>query len=302
MIRLENIRIFKRVAELGSFSAAAKEFDLTQPSVSKAIKGLEKDLGVNLLRRTTRGLSLTGEGQKLLFGGSSLLEQAEVLFASVRNERTQLTGQLRIATSIAFARVVLAPIIERFIDLHPGLKLSFHLSDGTIDLVESGIDLAVRIGEPRDSTLRARKVGSSLRCLYASKDYLKKNGRPKSVEDLRSHRLLYYTRIADRPSWPLNSKDGRAETFYFEPFLQTDGSDFMRQMVLDGMGIALMPSWMMTEPEKQKLVVRLFEDRTTAQLPVLALTANGLNQSAKQKAFTDFLIQVFDKYPSLSLR
>lgn len=123
------------------------QFRVGPPTISKAIKALENYLGVTLLRRTTRGLSLTSEGQKLLFAGGNLIEQADVVLSSVRNDKRELQGQLRISVSLAFSRLILAPILNEFSDLHPGLRLSFHLSDGYVDLVENSIDLAIRVGE-----------------------------------------------------------------------------------------------------------------------------------------------------------
>jgi DNA-binding transcriptional LysR family regulator len=299
---IDNIRIFKRVAELGSFSAASHEFKLNTGTVSKAVKALEVKFGVSLLRRTTRGLSLTSEGQKLLFSGGTLLEQAEAVFASVRNEKLQLQGQLRITASLAFSRIVLAPSLNQFSNLHPDLKLSFNLSDGFIDLVENGIDLAVRIGELQDSSLKALKVGISRRSLYASTEYIEKFGQPKTIEKLRDHRLLYYTRISDRPCWPLHAVTGEPKPFHFEPHFQSDGSDLMREMVLRGMGIALMPTWMMVKEEEQKKVVRLLERNSKSPSPVYAVSSSARELSAKQRAFTDFLLAVFETCPALNMR
>jgi DNA-binding transcriptional LysR family regulator len=304
---LENIRIFKRVAELKSFSAAAREFRVSPPTVSKAIKALEDHLRVTLLRRTTRGLSLTAEGERLLYAGGNLLEQADVMISSVRNERLALHGQLRITAALAFSRLILAPILTEFSVLHPHLKLSFHLSDRRIDLVENGIDLAVRIGEQADSTLKALRIGITRRSLYASKDYIKTFGLPKSIEDLRKHRLLCYTGLADRPVWPLHSATGEPKLFEFEPYFQSDGSDLVREMVVRGMGISLLPTWMMVEEEEHKKakdcrVTRLLEKNSRAPLPIYAMTANTQEMTAKQRAFTDFLIGRFNNCDALSMR
>ena len=299
---VEKIRIFKRVAELGSFSAASKELKVTQPTVSKAVKAFEKELGVTFLRRTTRGLSLTSEGQKLLFTGGNVLDQVEVMLAAIRNEKLQLQGQLRITTSLAFGRLILAPVLGEFTRLHPDLKLSFHLSDGFVDLVENGIDIAIRIGELRDSTLKALKIGTSRRSLYASPDYVKKFGKPKSIEDLRNHSLLYFTRIRDRPCWPLHTEDGTPTPFYFEPHIQTDGSDLMRELVLKGMGIALLPTWMMCGAVKEKAAIKFFETQSASPTSIYFVTSGTQDMTAKQRAFTDFLVKLFDKIPELSLR
>lgn len=299
---LENIRIFKRVCELRSFSGAARELNVSQPTVSKAVRALERRLGVSLLRRTTRGLSLTTEGQKLLFSGGTLLEQADTMLASVANEKLQLQGALRVTASLAFARLILAPLFGEFTELNPGLRLSFFLSDGYVDLVENGIDLAIRIGEQADSTMKAVRVGISRRSLYASKDYIKKFGKPKSIEDLRNHRLLFYTRLDDRPCWPLTDARGNEEPFYFEPYFQSDGSDLLREAVVRGMGIALMPTWMMLEEPKKDSLVKLFERQSESPSPICVMMSGTQGMSAKQRVYTEFLLRHFGAMPELSLR
>lgn len=299
---IENVRIFKRVAETGSFSAAAKESRVSQPTVSKSVKALEDFLGVLLLRRTTRGLSLTPEGQKLLVSGSSLLDQAEVMLANVRSEKLQLQGQVRVTASLAFTRIVLAPLLETFLDQQPGLKFYFQLSDGFVDLIENNIDVAIRLGTIDDSGLKAIRIGTSTRALYASKKYIKKFGKPADTESLRSHRLLSYTRLSDRPSWPLLSKDGVPKPFYFEPYFQTDGSDLMREATVRGIGIGLLPTWMMIDEERRGEMIRVLPKQMASPIPIFAVTSSTRELSARQRVLIDFLRAKFSEMPDLSIR
>lgn len=299
---LESIRIFKRVAETKSFSRVAKENHVSQPSISKLIQGLERYLDLVLFRRTTRGLSLTVEGQKLYNSGGDLIDHFERVLADVKNQKLTLKGELRVSASLAFSRLVLAPLFQEFTQLHPDLRLSFILSDGYTDLIENNIDIAFRIGEMPDSTLKAMKIGTSRRALYASKSYLKKAGAPKHLEDLHEHRLLYYTRLDERPCWPLHSAEGEERPFYFEPFFKTDGSDLMREAVLNGMGIALLPTWMMEQPEKEKKVDRLFESNSESPMPIFAVSAPARELNAKQRAYVEFLRGSFEGMSSLTIR
>jgi DNA-binding transcriptional LysR family regulator len=299
---IESVRIFKRVAESGSFSVAAKEAHLGQPTVSKAVKSLEQHLGVSLLNRTTRGLSLTPEGRKLLFTGGALLDQAELMIASVRSEKLQLQGPLRITASVAFSRIVLAPMLQEFLNQQPGLRLHFQLSDGFLDLVESNVDVAIRLGKLEDNRLRALRIGTSNRALYASKNYVKTFGKPASLEDLSSHRLLSYTRLGNRPSWPLVAKDGSSRPFYFEPYFQSDGSDLMREACIRGIGIGLLPTWMMIDEEKSGDIVRILPKQTATQIPIFAVTGPGRSLSVRQRVFIDFLKSQLDQKPHLSVR
>lgn len=302
MDRIESIRLFRRVAETRSFSRVAKENQVSQPTISKTIQALEKHLDLVLFRRTTRGLSLTVEGQKLYNTGGDLLDHFERVLADVKTQKLTLKGELRVCTSLAFARLVLAPILHEFSRLHPELRLNFILSDGYTDLVEGGIDVALRIGELADSSLRAIKIGTSKRSLYASKDYLRQYGRPKKIGDLHQHRLLYYTRLNEQPRWPLHSESGDPEPFLFEPFLKTDGSDLMREAVLQGMGIALLPTWMMEGPEMNRRVERLFEKNSESPTSIYAVYASGRELNAKQRAYIEFLRAKFEKIPAVTQR
>lgn len=299
---IESIRIFKRVAETKSFSRVAQENLVSQPTISKSIQAFERHLDLMLFRRTTRGLSLTLEGQKLYNSSGDLIDHFERVIAEVKSQKLALTGELRVSASLAFARLVLAPLLPEFSSLHPELRLSFILSDGYTDLIENNIDVAFRIGELADSTLKAIKIGMSRRSLYASKKYFKKAGKPKKIADLHKHKLLYYTRLDERPRWPLQSSTGEAQPFFFEPSFKTDGSDLMREAVINGIGIALLPTWMMEQPEKQNLVDRIFEAQSKSPTPIYAVTASSRQLNAKQRTYIEFLRNKFEAMSSLSIR
>lgn len=296
---VETIRVFRRVAQRGSFSEVAAEFKVTQPTISKVVARLESALGVTLFRRSTRGLSLTSEGQKLFHSSAAVIEQLDALLASVKSERLLLQGQLRVTASLAFARLILAPLFVEFSEAHPKLKFHFQLSDGYVDLVENNIDLAVRIGELPDSSLRALKVGQSKRSFYASLAYLKKNGAPRDLQSLHSHRLLFYNRVSDRPAWPVMGENGKMMKFRFEPYLQSDGSDLIRELVINGVGIALLPSWMMLGLEDFKVKpLAAFEGPPS---PIYVVSAGNQEMSSKQKVFSKYLREKLDQIATLSL-
>lgn len=299
---IESIRIFRRVAERESFSAVATEFNVTQPTISKAVAALEENLGVDLFRRSTRGLALTSAGQKLLHSSRSVVEQLDEIISAVKNEKFLLQGQLRITASLAFARLILAPLFEEFTDRHPLFKFHFLLSDGYVDLVENNIDFAIRIGHLPDSSLKAFKIGQSKRSFYASKKYIKKFGQPQKIEDLKKHRLLFYTGIADRPSLPLVDENNKKIDYQFEPHLQSDGSDLIRQAVLENVGIAFLPNWMMIGTEYEKMILPELERFIGPPAPIYLVSTGGLEMTAKQRAFADFLRLKFEKIPALRLR
>ena len=297
---IENMRVFKRVAERQSFSAVAAEFNVTQPTISKAVAALEHFMGVSLFRRSTRGLKLTPEGQKLLYAGGSVLDQVDQMIASVRDEKHTLRGPLRVTASLGFSRLVLAPLFEPFLKTHPEIKFQFVLSDGFIDLVQNNVDLALRIGDLPNSGLRAIKIGLSRRNFYAAKKYVKKFGSPRDLRQLKEHRLMFYTRLGDQSAYPLVNENGKRIHFGFEPYFQSDGSDLIREAVLQGVGIAYLPTWMMMDHED--LVIQALQPYVSPPSPIYLLTTGNQNLGGKQKAFAEFLRAEFDQMTAISLR
>ena len=302
MDKLECIRLFKRVSEAKSFSSVAPEFGLTQPMVSKRIAWLEAELGVTLLRRSTRGIELTNEGQKLFRYGSKAIDELDAVLSSVKNERLQLSGQIRVTASLAFTRLIIAPLLPELSTQNPDLRLHFTLSDGYVDLVEKNIDLAFRIGDLPDSSLKAIRIGMSRRSLYASESYLKKFGTPKTVKDLDSHRCLFYNRIADQPCWPLTDGKKKKINFSFEPYLQSDGSELIRESVINGLGIALLPTWMMTNQIDVKKIRVILHEFVPEPSPLYAVTTGSRDLTAKQRMLIDYFRKCFELSDELNLR
>ena len=170
MDRLDAMRVFVRVVESGSFSSVAREARTTQSAVSKQIAALEAHLGAKLLSRSTRALSLTEAGEVLLAEARRLLADVEAVETRLRSGATQLSGWLRVAASVGYGRRVLMPRVKSFLARHPGVKIDLRLSDGFADLIEQGIDVAIRLGDLGDSGLIARRIGASQRVLVAHAD------------------------------------------------------------------------------------------------------------------------------------
>jgi DNA-binding transcriptional LysR family regulator len=173
MVKLQAMKTFVRVVEAGSFSAVAHESDATQSAVSKQVAALERELGARLLTRTTRSLALTEEGDRSFEQVRRLVEEIAEAEGALRRGEQQLTGWLRIAASVGFGRLKLMPMIQSFLATHRDVKIDLRLHDGFIDLVEQGIDVAVRIGDLPDSSLIARRVGTTYRMLVANRSYLR---------------------------------------------------------------------------------------------------------------------------------
>ncbi len=297
---LENLKIFRRVAEKHSFSGVAQEFAVKQSTISKAIAALEADLGVQLFLRSTRGVTLTREGQALLNKGAPVLDQLETVLAEVKNQKLLLQGQLKVASSLAFARLILTPLLESFYRQHPNIKFNFQLGDGFSNLIEEGIDLAIRLGPLEDSSLKAIPLGTWERGIYAAPSYLEEMGIPDVVDDLLTHRLVFYNRSASKAEWTFTDSAGVIKKMPFEPFMQSDSSDFLREAIIAGIGIGYAPTWMMIEPERNGQLLRLLQPFTQAAYPINMVTAGSVI-SAKQRELIRYLQQAFKAVPELNV-
>jgi len=292
MDRLQAMHTFVRVVEAGSFSAVARELSTTQSAVSKQVATLERHLGARLLARTTRSLSLTNEGERYFEHARRLVAEVLEAEASVRHSRQQLSGWLRVSAAVGFGQRVLMPLVKRFVDAHPAVRIDLRLSDGFTDLVEQGIDIAVRVGAVADgANLVARRVGTTERALFASRGYLDarpaKQRRLRVPSDLAQHACIVYTELATRNAWTLLTPDGSSVTVRVEPAFQTNSSEGVRAATLAGMGVTYSPHWLVGDAIERGEVVRLLPDWSAPALPIHLLTTPERRGAAKVRAFGD---------------
>lgn len=299
MDRLTAMQTFVRVVESGSFSAVARELNATQSAVSKQVASLERTLGARLLSRTTRSLALTEEGERYFEQARRLVAEIAEVENSFRQGGQQLSGWLRVAASVGFGRLKLLPLVKSFLAAHPGVKIDLRLNDGFIDLVEQGIDVAVRIGELSDSSLVAKRIGTSKRVLVASRQYL--HSLPKGVkpprlpENLQHMNCIVYTELATQNAWSFTAGAGAAVeigtrvTVRAQGNLQTNSSEVVRAAVLSGMGIGFSPTWLFEEELASGELQVLLPDWPAPSIPVHLISPMQRRQSAKVKAFADHL-------------
>ena len=302
MDRLAAMQTFVRVVESGSFSAVARESRATQSAVSKQVAALERALGARLLSRTTRSLALTEEGECYFEQARRLVAEIAEAESGLRQGEQQLTGWLRVAASVGFGRLKLLPLVNSFLRAHPGVKIDLRLNDGFIDLVEQGIDVAVRIGELADSSLVARRIGTSKRVLIASRKYLRSLPKgvkaPKVPDDLRHHNCIVYTELATQNAWTFTAGPGApvpvgtVVTVRAQGNLQTNSSEVVRAAVLSGMGIGFSPTWLFEDEMAQGDLQVLLPDWPAQPMPVHLVSPSQRRQSAKVKAFADHLVAV----------
>lgn len=212
MDRLAAMKTFVRVVESGSFSAVAREMRSTQSAVSKQVAALERALDAKLLSRTTRSLALTEAGEQYFAQARRLVAEIAEAEAQLRQGEQQLNGWLRVAASVGYGRLKLLPRIRHFLAAHPNVKIDLRLNDGFVDLVKEGIDVAVRIGELADSSLVARRIGTTQRVLLASRSYL--DGLPEGLkapqvpQELLDHNCIVYSELATQNAWTFTAGSG----------------------------------------------------------------------------------------------
>jgi DNA-binding transcriptional LysR family regulator len=297
MDKLQAMKTFVRVVEAGSFSAVAHESDTTQSAVSKQVAALERELGARLLTRTTRSLALTEEGEHYFERARRLLAEIAEAEGALRRGEQQLTGWLRIAASVGFGRLKLMPLVQSFLAEHRGVKIDLRLSDGFIDLVEQGIDVAVRIGDLPDSSLIARRVGTTQRMLMAHRSYVRSLPKgtkvPRVPDDLTDHNCIVYTELAMRNAWSFTAGPGAADPagttriVRVEGNLQTNSSEVMRASVLARMGIGYSPTWLFDDELASGEVQRMLPDWETIPIPIHVVSPLARRHSAKVKAFAE---------------
>lgn len=293
MDRLLAMQTFVRVVETGGFSAVAREQGTTQSAVSKQVAALERYLGAKLLTRTTRSMALTDDGERYFEEARRLVAEVAEAEGQLRHGEQQLRGWLRVAASVGFGVRVMMPHIRTFLMAHPDVKIDLKLNDDFIDLVEHGIDVAVRIGHLSDSGLVARRIGSTQRAVLASRSYIDalpaNRPLPLVPDDLRQHACVVYTELSTKNVWHFANSEGATVTVRVEGPLQTNSSEVARATVLAGLGISYGPTWMFQDALDSGEVRILLPDWPTQPLPVNLISPPQRRHAAKVRAFVDHL-------------
>lgn len=297
---LEHIRTFTRAVETGSFTAVAAEQGQSQPTVSRQISALEEHLGVRLLHRSTRALALTDEGRAYYAQALALLDAAEQAAATVRPGAAAVAGMLRVAVPLAFARLHVMPRLGRFLAAHPAIRTDWLLGDGTVDLVDEGVDLAIRIGDVADQTLVARRIGTTRRITVATPGYFAHHTPPKHPLDLRDHDCIVYTGLATGDEWHFNGPDGAPVAIRVAGRVRVSASEGMRAAVLEGLGVAVVPTWLLTNELEAGILVRVLEAFEPAPRPIQAVHPSRRMVPPRVRAFVDFLHAEFRADPRLA--
>jgi DNA-binding transcriptional LysR family regulator len=291
-----DMEFFVLVARHGSLAAAARALDLTPPAATKRLAQLEARLGVRLVNRTTRRISLTGEGETYLTHATRILASIQEMEDAVAGGRAAPKGLLRVNATLGFGRTSIAPIVSAFAKRYPQVEVQMEVTDRPVDLVENGYDLAIRFGSLPDKRLNARRVMSNRRFLCASPRYLKEHGTPETLADLARHRCIVHRQNDEaHGAWRFYSGEGEehSEVVKVHGALSSNDGDIVLGWALDGHGILVRSEWDLAKyVDSGRLKIVLPEYRLpSADLFVVYL--NRRNQAARVRAFIDFLAEHF---------
>ncbi len=282
------MQIFSAVVRSGSFSAAGRALGLTPSAVSKKVSALEKRLATRLIHRTTRRLNITEAGRVFLERSEAILsdvEEAEAMLAEIGHVPR---GRLRVNGTVGFTRMQVLPLVPDFLQAHPDIELELTLTDATVDLVEEGIDVAIRLGELPDSSLVARKLGESRRVICATPDYLARHGTPDSPEELAGHNCLTLSAAAGHNEWRLHTPGG-AKLIRVSGNFTTNLSDALYEALLAGTGIARLSTFMVGPDIQAGRLVPLLEAQNREVQQIHAVYPHRRHLPPKVACFTDFL-------------
>jgi DNA-binding transcriptional LysR family regulator len=288
MDRLTSMEALVRVVDSGSFSAAARQWGRSKAAVSKYVAALEEHLGLQLLQRTTRSSSLTEAGRLYVAGCREVLGEIDSLETSLRGDRAALSGLLRVTAPPGLAARYLSALTSDFIDQHPNITIELDLTHRIVDLVDEGIDVAIRATEPRDSTLIARNIAPVRIVAVASPAYLARHGAPADPRDLRGHRCLVDTNFRDQQRWRFRV-DGAPLTVRVAPAIRVNSPVAIRDLAIAGHGIALVPDFLVADALADGTLVELLLGMVAIAWSVHAVYPRRRHVPARLRAYVDHL-------------
>jgi DNA-binding transcriptional LysR family regulator len=284
---LEAWAIFATVAEHRSFTAAAEALGLSKATVSKAVSRLEADIGQSLFHRTSRRLSLTEAGRPLAEHAALILASAHTAEEAARDAATAPAGRIRLAAPMTFGVSNVAPLLAKFLAAHPGIEIELHLSDARVDIVAEGFDVALRIAELPDSSLRARRLCAIKSYLVAAPSYLARHGTPTHPGQLGDHALLGYTNVSG--PWRFRGPDGTEVSVKAQGPIAANSGDALVPALVAGLGIARLPAFILGDTLETGAVVELLPDWRPGPIGLHLLTPPSPLRPARVEALIAFL-------------
>lgn len=294
MDKFNHMRVFCRIVELGTFSAVAKELKLSTMMISKYMAQLEASLGVILLNRTTRSLSLTGAGEAYYYRSKQLLEDLAELEVSVQQLGERVKGQIKLCAPIDFGGIYMVPVIEQYLRQYPEVKISMSLDNKPPNLRDGRFDISLLVTDKLDPGVVARKIAETELCTYASPAYLANNGYPDCIEDLSRHRCLHYVDTPQGDYWLFNV-DGEAKRIKTDWVLASNNGRALCQAAALGMGIVQAPRLSVMSYLESGELVEILRDYRRPKVAIYATYLQRRFYPAKLTSFVDFLLAYFER-------
>ena len=295
MDRIQGIRLFVRVVDLGSFSKAAADMGIGQPSATKLVAQLEAKLGSRLLHRSTHGVTPTEIGLLYYEKCKQIAHHVDEAESVAALLQSQVRGGLRISTSVAFGRRVLVPMVMDFMKANPQLQIELSFEDRHVDLVAQGVDVAIRMGRLADSTLGARFLGINPWVVAASADYLARRGTPKLPSDLSQHDALIYSTVQGDARWVFTGPDGTVQPMSVRGPLRSNNLSALLAATRGGMGLAVLPWYVARESVTNGSVQAVLSDWSLPSQEIHAVYPSPRQVPAKVTRFIEWLQQRMDE-------
>jgi len=297
MDRFENLQTFIKVVDFGTISAAAERMGIAKSAVSRRISELERHLGVQLFRRTTRQLNLTDSGKSFYDRAIRIITDLEEAELAVSQQHGELAGVIKIAAPLSFGLLHLAPAFTDFMKLHPKVQLDLDFNDRHIDILQEGFDLAIRVTRLSDSSFIARRLATIHHMVCASPEYLKLYGTPQTPDALQHHRCLSYSNIQDSNLWHYQDQNDIHGQVKVPVVLSANNGDFLRQAATTGLGIILEPTFIIYDAIDKGQLVPLLTDCQWPIIDAYAIYPHTRHLSQRVRALVDFLVQRFEGTP-----
>jgi DNA-binding transcriptional LysR family regulator len=289
MDMLEAMRVFIEVAECKSFVAASRKLDLSAPAVTRSIAQLEHALGVRLFNRTTRHVRLTDSGVRFYEDARRILEDVDQALAAASGSYAEPKGVLTITAPVLFGQIHVTPILTEYLQQNPSVTVKAVFNDRVSNLLDEGLDVAIRIGHLKDSSIYATPVGNIQRLVCASPSYLKKYGMPRHPSDLTDHEIIQATTVESSTTWQFESSTGK-ESVKVIPRLYCSQNGAAITAARQGFGITRLMSYQIGEELKNGSLTRILRDYETKPLPVNIIHLEGRQANAKIRSFIDLAI------------
>lgn len=295
MDRFQEMKVFVAVVDNGSFVRAAEALNSSKAAVSRLLADLERRLGARLLNRTTRTLSLTDDGKMFYARCTELLNALEEAEAELNTRTGEAAGHLRVTAPVTFGNNLLAPLWGDFLAQHPKVSLDVNLSDRTSDLVEEGLDLAVRISRSPHPAFIARKLATTRMVLCASPEYLAIHGTPSHPQDIAAHEVVSYTYWSSRDEWEFMRADGVVETVKTRPRMHANSGDTCVAAALKHHGMVMQPDFLLYQALRSGALVQLLPQYEAVELGIYAVYASRRQLPLKLRYLIDFLVESFQE-------